>query len=193
MASSEVEICNQALLQVGARRITALTDVSREARLCNEFYPKTLQEVLRMAPWQSCKKEVELALDTIPQTVFTYKNSFQLPSDYIRVWATSLDIEWGGSGQTWEIQGRKLITDESTIKISYTYRVTDVTLFDTLLEKALTLDLAMKLAYPLAQMVDIQKTFEGMRDRAVRQAMALNTQEHTKKRFRSTSLTGDVR
>jgi hypothetical protein len=62
-----------------------------------------------------------------------------------------------------------------------------------LLEKALAYDLASKLAYPISQMRDIQDTFDKMRQRACNQAMTINTQEQTKSRFMSTSLTTEVR
>src|SRR6266446_406321 len=191
MASSEAEICSVALTLLNAKPITSLTENTREAKLCNRHYPKTLQEVLRMAPWACARKEYVLAQDDPAVTDFTFKHSYQLPSDYIRVWATSLDRDWGGSGDIWHIQGRKLVTDAAAVKILYVHRVTDVLLFDTLLEKALAYDLATKLAYPITQLRDVQSTFDEMRDRACKQAMAIMSQEQTKKRFRSTWLTGD--
>jgi hypothetical protein len=193
MASSEAEICSDALVLIGAKPITALTENTREARLCARLYPKTLQEVLRMAPWACARKEQQLNQDDPPSTLFTFTYSYQLPIDCIRVWGTDLDKVWGGSGWTWQIQGRKLVTDATTIKILYVHRITDVLLFDTLLEKALAYDLASKLAYPISQMRDIQDTFDKMRQRACNQAMTINTQEQTKSRFMSTSLTTEVR
>lgn len=193
MASSESEICSAALVLVGGKPITALTDNTREARLCARLYPKTLQEVLRMAPWACAQKEAVLNQDAIAAPLYTFKYSYQLPPDYIRVWNTNLDKVWGGSGWQWQIMGKKLVTDATAVSINYVHRVTDVLLFDTLLEKALIYDLAEKLAYPISQKFDVQQGFDNMRQRACNQAMAINTQEQTKKRFMSTSLTTDVR
>jgi len=193
MASSEAEICSVALVSINAKPITSLTENTREAKICQRLYPKTLQEILRMAPWACARKEYILAQDDPPITDFTFKYSYQLPSDYIRVWATNLDRDWGGAGDRWEIMGKHLVTDMSSVKILYVHRVTDVLLFDTLLEKALSSEFAAKLAFPITQLLNVQVEFEKMRDRACQQAMTIMTQEQTKKRFRSTMLTGDVR
>ena len=193
MASSEAEICSISLTLLNAKPITSLTENTREAKFCQRHYPKSLQEVLRMAPWACALKEVVLAEDDPKATIFTFSHSFQLPGNCIRVWATSLDRQWGGAGDRWEIQGRKLVSDAAPITILYVHRVTDVLLFDTLLEKALSYDLAAKLAFPITQLTNVQEAFDAMRDRAVKQAVAIMSQEQTKKRFRSTMLTGDVR
>lgn len=189
MASSEAEICSVALVQLNAKPITSLTENTKEAKLCQRLYPKTLQEVLRMAPWKCALKEFILSPDDPKVTIFTYSFSFQLPPDCIRVWATSLDRDWGGDGDRWEIMGRKLVSDITNVKILYVHRVTDVLLFDTLLEKALAYDLCSRLAFPITQLTNVQEAFDGLRDRACKQAAAIMSQEQTKKRFRSTALT----
>lgn len=189
MASSEAEICSIALISLNAKPITSLTENTKEAKLCQRFYPKSLQEVLRMGPFQCSLKEFVLSPDSPSSVSFTYSHSYQLPPDNIRVWATSLDKDWGGDGEPWQVMGRKLVTNASSVKILYGHRITDVLLFDSLLEKALSADLAAKLAYPITNLTDVQTTFEGIRDRCAKQALAINTQEKSKRRFRSDSLT----
>lgn len=193
MASSEAEICSVSLKLLGAKPITSLTQDSKEARLCQTFYPKTVQEVLRMGPWGCALKEFTLVADDPSSVNFSYSKSFQLPPDYIRVWATSLDKEWGGDGDSWAIYGKALVSDISPVKILYVHRITDVLLFDTLLEKAISYDLATKLAYPVAQLKDVQEVFDGMRDRAAKQALAIMSQEKARRRFRADALTTAVR
>lgn len=193
MASSEAEICSVAMTLINAKPITALTDNTREAKFCQRHYPKSVQEVLRMAPWSCALKPATLAQDDPSTADFTFKYSYQLPSDYIRVWATDLDKSWGGDSEPWHIQGKKLVTDASSVKILYVHRISDVLLFDTLLEKAIAYDLASKAAFPISQLSEVQKTFDGLRDRATKQASTIMSQEKTKARFMSTSLTKDVR
>ena len=193
MANSEAEICSTALILIGAKPITSLDENSREARLCARLWPKTIQEIIRMAPWKCTIKERELSRDEVSTTVFSFKYSYQLPEDCIRVWDTNLDKQWGGSGDTWQIMSKKLITDATRIQIRYGHLVADVSLFDSLMEKAIYYDLAAKLAYPLSQLKDMQVVFDGQRKAACIQAMVVDTQEQTKKRFTSTMLTTDVR
>ena len=63
MGLSKTDICNQALLKVGADVIESLdTDVNSEegtvesALLCNVFFDQALDEILRLYQWNCCTK-----------------------------------------------------------------------------------------------------------------------------------------
>ena len=47
------------------------------------------------------------------------------------------------------VEGRKILTDESTIKLKYVGRITDPNAYDTLLIETIAAALAADLAYPL--------------------------------------------
>lgn len=64
MASSEVAICNSALIKIGAAEITSLSDVNKRAQLCNEQYSKLRDELLRSHPWNFAIARKVLSLDT---------------------------------------------------------------------------------------------------------------------------------
>ena len=57
--ASVVQICNSALNQLGASSITALTDDSKNARLCNERYTTIRDAVFRAHPWNCLIKRVQ--------------------------------------------------------------------------------------------------------------------------------------
>ena len=72
--ASVVSICNSALNQLGAASITALTDNSKNARLCNERYETVRDAVFRSHPWNSLIKRQQLAQDTAtPAYGFSYQ------------------------------------------------------------------------------------------------------------------------
>ena len=50
---SVVDICNEAMDLLGAATITALTENSKEARLCNRRFPTVRDQVLRAHPWNT--------------------------------------------------------------------------------------------------------------------------------------------
>jgi len=60
MATNSVEICNRALTDIGARRITALSDPSKEGRACNDNYDISRKAVLRLHPWNFAIERVEI-------------------------------------------------------------------------------------------------------------------------------------
>src|SRR5690606_32256720 len=80
---------------------------------------------------------------------FVYK--YQLPADCLRVLKTE------DSGTEWKVEGRYLLTDESSISIQYIKKVTDVSQFDPMFCEALALRLAADLAYALTQNASVQK------------------------------------
>lgn len=150
--TSVVEICNSALNILGANNITSLTEDSKNARLCNQRYEPLRDAVFREHTWNCLVKRVQLAQDTTaPTHEYTYQ--YQLPSDCIRV--LSLGGYHDGSssnvdgGQKFKVEGRKILTDEDTVYLIYSARITDPTQYDSLLIEAIVGRLAAELCYAI--------------------------------------------
>lgn len=61
--TSEVDIANRALGVIGNRsQIASLTENSAEARAANLYIESLRDELLRMAPWNCCRKTAQLSL-----------------------------------------------------------------------------------------------------------------------------------
>ena len=58
--ASVVDICNSALNLLGASTISALTDDSKNARLCNQRYEPVRNRVFRSHAWNCLTKRVQL-------------------------------------------------------------------------------------------------------------------------------------
>ena len=86
--ASVIDICNSALNLLGASTISALTDDSKNARLCNQRYEPIRNRVFRSHAWNCLTKRVQLAKDT-DAPVIEYANQYALPSDCL-----SLKIHW---------------------------------------------------------------------------------------------------
>lgn len=56
----QVDICNLALLMIGANTIDTLAENTKEATLCSNFWNYALDEALREFPWSFAEKHVEL-------------------------------------------------------------------------------------------------------------------------------------
>lgn len=138
--ASIVDICNGALNQLGASTILSLTEDSKNARLCNARYTQVRDSVFRSHPWNCLQKRVQLAADTeTPAWGFT--KQYTLPADCLRV-LTILDQD-----SDYKIEGRKILTDNSTMKILYVARITDPNEYDELLRETLSAALAADIAY----------------------------------------------
>lgn len=142
MATSVVDICNNALIRIGSKTITSLTDGDKVANSCNTVYERTRDTLLRMHLWNFAMKRTQLASEqAAPAFGFSY--SYPLPSDFIRV--KQLDE----SDDPYKIEAGKLLTDASTVKLIYVSRIEDVAQFDPLFTEALVLLLAINLSYIL--------------------------------------------
>ena len=138
--ASVVDICNGALNQLGASTILSLTEDSKNARLCNARFTQIRDGVFRSHPWNCLQKRVQLAADsTAPAWGFT--KQYTLPADCLRV-LTILDYD-----ADYKIEGRKILTDNSTMKILYISREEDPNQYDELLRETLSASLAADIAY----------------------------------------------
>ena len=140
--ASIVVICNGALNQLGASTILSLTEDSKNARLCNARFTQIRDSVFRSHPWNCLQKRSHLAADSdAPAWGFTQQ--YTLPADCLRV-LTILDHD-----SDYKIEGRKILTDNSSMKILYISRVTDPNEYDELLRETLSAALAADIAYAI--------------------------------------------
>jgi hypothetical protein len=86
---SALEICNLALQNLGANRISSVfpSDASPEADECNLRYDAVRRAVLESCLWTFASTRTALNLLEV-SPIFGYTNQFALPSDYIRMVAS---------------------------------------------------------------------------------------------------------
>jgi len=145
--ASKVQICNLALSRLGASTITALTDNTAEAKLCNTFFSDIADEVMITGSWSSTITRASLALTTNTPT-FEYTNEFQIPVDPKCLKVLNINENAAGDND-YRIEGDKLLTDLGSVKIRYIARLTDSEDWDIMLQRAFISRLASELAYPL--------------------------------------------
>ena len=138
--ASTVDICNGALNQLGATTILSLTEDSKNARLCNSRYTQVRDAVFRSHPWNCLQKRVELAADTTaPAWGFSY--AYTLPADCLRL-LRILDYD-----SNYKVEGRKILSNTSSMKILYIGRITDPNEYDESLRETLSAALGADIAF----------------------------------------------
>jgi len=151
--ASVIQICNSALNQLGASSITALTENSKNARLCNERYETVRDAVFRSHPWNCLIKRVQLAQDTdTPAWGFTYQ--YTLPSDCLRV------LQIKDYDADYKIEGRKLLINEADVFLIYLAQITDVNQLDVLLRETISAGLAADIAYAITANLQVGKLMQ---------------------------------
>ena len=138
--ASIVGICNGALNQLGATTILSLSEDSKNARLCNSRYTQVRDALFRSHPWNCLQKRVQIAADaTAP--AWGFKNAYTLPADCLRL-LKILDYD-----SNYKVEGRKILSNTSSMKILYVARVTDPNEYDELLRETLSASLGADIAF----------------------------------------------
>lgn len=170
--ASDVAVCNNALLLVGNTSITALTDDTKAAKLCLQFYQQSLDAVLRAYTW-NCATVRSAALTATTAPTFGFSYAFTLPTDCLRV----LMIE---DDQTipFKVESGVLLTDESTCKISYIKRITPDDA-DSLLLEAISARLAATIAFPLTNSTSASEAMWKLYEKKLDEAQSVDAFEGT--------------
>ena len=165
--ASTVDICNSALNMLGGATIISLTENSKNGRLCNQRYEPVRDAIFRSHPWNCLIERTDLAANTETPN-FQWKFQYTLPADCIRVLRTensNLSNE-----EQYRIEGRNLLTNQSTIKIQYVAKITDTTKYDTLLIETISARLAAELCYPITQSSTLMDRMFALYDAKLKEA-----------------------
>ena len=170
MATSVVQIVNNALVKLGANAILSLTEDSEAARAANLIYEQIRDAVLRDHVWNFAKKRIELAKDS-DTPAFEFSFQYTLPSDCLRV------LQMEDLDMIYKIESGKLLTDESPAKILYVSRVEDVNLFDSMFVEALSARISAESAVTLAESNSLYQNMMEMYQRKILDARSMDAQE----------------
>ena len=177
--ASVVNMCNSSLNLLGASTISALTDDTKNARLCNQRYEPVRNRVFRSHAWNCLHKRIQLAQNSTAP-VIEYDYAYTLPSDCLRVLkihngstdsiATSLD---------YKLEGRNIVTDESTIYLIYIALDTDPNNYDSYLREAISHQLAADICYAVTNNATLAKNYMERADERLREARFIDATENS--------------
>jgi len=147
MASSKIKIANIALTKLSAKRITAFSDDTEEAKAINAVYDDILEEVLVAHPWSFAQKRHVLATLSITP-VMTEDNMtivYAKPSDLLKITFKS------STAANVKVESNGILSDTSGLKIIYTMRATDSIKYFPAFTQALATRLASEIAVSITQ------------------------------------------
>lgn len=180
---SVVDICNEAMDLLGAATITALTENSKEARLCNRRFETVRDTVLRSHPWNIAITRASLAKDS-DAPAFGFANQFTLPTDpyclrVLSFWNSNVDSEIAAydSQVMFKIEGRKVLSDEGTCRITYLARITDTETYDSLLSSTIAHKLAAETAYAITGSTTVSQAMQQLYEVRLREARSIDAME----------------
>ena len=177
--ASVVDMCNSALNLLGASTISALTDDSKNVRLCNQRYDSVRNRVFRSHAWNCLHKRVQLAQNSTAPVV-EYSHAYALPADCLRVLkvhnGTTDSIK---SAIDYKLEGRNIVTDEGTVFIIYIALDTDPNNYDTYLQESISHQLAADLAYAVTNNATLADKYMTRADERLREARFIDATENS--------------
>jgi hypothetical protein len=173
MPASRINICNQAIDIIKAKRIQSLTENSLEARVCNTHYPQMVSEMLEGAignhTFSFANRRGVLAVVTNDRS-HEWAFAYAVPADMGNAVAILPDFEGVGLGlpvplpgqpyaETWaglggyeapyRIENGVIYTDIENATLEYGINDIEEAVLPAQLAKAMVSDLASRLAVPV--------------------------------------------
>ena len=145
---TDLSICSDALILLGAAPISSFTDGTDIAQACKSLYPDLRNSLIARYPWSWSYKKAQInRLATAPTNEWLY--AYQLPGDILSG-VRALFSSSGSNEQPlrygWEIYGDQVYTNLETVYIDYQTAVLEEKMphyFVHLLRTALSAELAM--------------------------------------------------
>lgn len=121
MAVSKTDICNMALITIGANTVTNPLDATESvaAEACDKWYDIVRDACLEDVNWSFAITRFDLTtyIPTAPDFGFNY--AYNLPSTVLRV------IEVNGNEYDWVLEDRQILTDLTALEIVAVQKVDD--------------------------------------------------------------------
>ncbi len=194
--TSEVSIVNRALNHLGATNISSLDEATKAGRHMNQIFETVRDDVFRAHPWNSLIRRLELGQET-DKPSFGYNFQYALPTDpyCLRV------LEFSNGSQTYPydnmvdnsggpvfvIEGRKLLTDETSVKIKYIARVTDPNEYDANLISTLAARLAQDACYAITGSTSLIQVMAAMYQDRLKEARFIDATEGASQRIEASN------
>ena len=176
--ASEIDICSAALLSLGAQTISSFDESTDRARLCANMWPLVRDEVLRGHPWNcAIKRDVLAALAADP--AYDYAYQYQLPADWLR----TLSVGEYGREPDFKIEGRRILSDETPLKIRYVFRNEDAQTYDSLLTNVMVAAMAARIAYATTQSASLEQVKQQELQMILKRARAVDGMEEPPETF----------
>ena len=169
--ATQVEICNMALGLIGAENITAISDATRVAKVCNTFYASTLKYLLRSHNWNFAMKRAVLTSSGTP--AFEFSHQVNKPSDYLRV------VEFYNYKGTFKEEGSKILLNQQSVQIKYIRSDVVESEFDESFVMAFASKLAEVMCWQITQNATKEESVKARHKEDIAMARRMNAISNT--------------
>lgn len=181
--ATQLEICNRALVKLGAETMAAFGENTRQGRLMSAIFDTVFKAELRKRNWNFAIKRATL---TAPSAAaWGYAWSYALPADWLRPVQIGDFYEIPGasdyldaSDAPWTIEDGFLLTDyPAPLNARYVYAVSNYAALDAAFVEALAAKLALEACEALTQSAAKREALAKDHQDAIREAARANAIE----------------
>ncbi len=158
MAYTILDICNQALRDLGEMPIVSLNEPDKVSRACAGLWDSARDYTQSLYEWPECLTRQQLA-ESLPPPAFEWGHRFHLPSDCLRI--VSL-YEHEEPFNDWEIEGEAILTNHGSARILYIRRNNEVPSWSQLLIRCVRYRLAADLVPSIKASLEHKQLYENM-------------------------------
>jgi hypothetical protein len=180
--ASAVEICSNALINLGDSPISDFGEATDNARRCNALYPSLRLALMRSHPWACLQERLILSPETAAPA-FEWSYQFLLPSDCLRV----LSVGETGFEIDYRLEGRKILANDNILNLIYLKDKVESD-WDAMLTDGMILMMTWRLAWPVTKSAAVRDSVAREYDFFMKKARAVSGQENPPQTFGDTPL-----
>ncbi len=174
--SSQIDIVNAALLELGEQPLTSLDDDAEAAVVASTIYDQVKQDLLSKAPWRFAMKKADLSLDTATP-LNEWASQFTAPTDLVRLVRVYPD-------QAYDVYGGKVYASSTELAADYVAEV-DESLFPPYFTRLLVLELAARMSKSISGSESAKETLTRERQYQFAAALSADAQQQPNRPIRS--------
>lgn len=182
--ATDLDLCNMALISVGAAPISSFSDPQTEAIVASRLYAVTRDQLLSRHPWGFAQKQVALTpVTSTPEADYSYQ--FELPADFLA--AISVGSSGSGQGLRYRIVGDTMQANATQVVLTYSHKAAE-DLYPPFFAHALMLALAAAFCIPLTENTARAAQYNELAETALREAKRIDSQQDTPLRMQADNL-----
>ena len=180
MADSKFDICNKAMVLVGANTISSFTQNTTESKVAGQLYESTLENLVTRCRWRFASKQIQLSKNTTNPDA-RYESSYALPADALVIHTVTVSNDV----IKYDRYGQNLFTDTTSSDIviaDYTFQPSESD-FPPFFTQTLVFELASLFAGAIARNDQLSELYHKRAIAQLAIAKGLDAQAQTTRRM----------
>ena len=182
-----LDLYNNALLEIGDRRLTNVTEGVEARHVIDQVYSKVIKECLEAGSWNFATETIKATADTGVTPGFGYSEVFAKPTDWVATTAVSEDENFSTPLLNYFDDVNYWSADSSPIYVRYVSSDTgmglELTRWPQRFTRYVELELASRIVKRLGGSGDDKEVIDKARDKAKKAALSQDSMNEAQPKF----------